>query len=150
MKRTLSRARTSRSSTDGPRIITKTLPQLAADLVGHQVTVIAATSTPVALAAKAATNKIPVVFMIGGDPVKGGLVESLSRPGGNATGVTRYNVELAPKLARSRAQRPPYRTAGQLFNPSNPNTATLLGVIEKSADALGVEILLARAADDGD
>ncbi len=73
------------------------LPALAADLVRQQVTVIAATSTPAALAAKPTTTTIPIVFEMGGDPIQTGLVESLSRPGGNITGTAHLNVELAPK-----------------------------------------------------
>ena len=122
------------------------LPALASDLVGHQVTAIAATSTPVALAAKAATAKVPIVFTIGGDPVQVGLVSNLSRPDGNLTGVTRFNVELGPKrLELLHEMIPSAARVALLVNPSNPNTETFSSNLQQAAHALGIEVHLVRA-----
>jgi ABC-type uncharacterized transport system substrate-binding protein len=115
------------------------LPSLAADLVQHKVTVIAAGSTPAALAAKAATSAIPIVFTTGGDPIKLGLVASLNRPGGNVTGSTQLSVELGPKrLELARELFPGAATLALLVNPGNPLTATVSKDLQAVADTLGV------------
>jgi putative ABC transport system substrate-binding protein len=97
------------------------LPALAADLVGHRVTVIAATGgTVTGRAAKAATTTIPVVFIAGADPVGDGLVSSFNRPGGNVTGVSVYTSELAPKrLELLRELVPKATQIAVLMNPDN-------------------------------
>jgi putative ABC transport system substrate-binding protein len=100
------------------------LPAMAADLVRYQVKVIAActTSAP-ALAAKAATSAIPIVFQTGGDPVRDSLVTSMNRPGGNVTGVSRLSVTLAPKrLELLRELSPRASVIGFLVNPTNPRS----------------------------
>jgi putative ABC transport system substrate-binding protein len=127
------------------------LPALAADLVRRQVSMIVAATTPAALAAKPATSTIPIVFAIGGDPVRTGLVESLSRPGGNLTGAAHVNVETAPKrlellheLMRAK------KVVGLLVNPSNPITKSVATSVQEAAKSLGLELQIVHAQTDAD
>jgi putative tryptophan/tyrosine transport system substrate-binding protein len=118
------------------------LQELAADLVRRQVTVIAVPSgTPAALAAKAATSAIPIVFGVGDDPVSLGLVASISRPGGNATGVNFFIGELATKrLGLLRELVPRATRVAVLVNPLDPRrTESVLGDVESGARAIGLQ-----------
>jgi putative tryptophan/tyrosine transport system substrate-binding protein len=128
------------------------LPAMAADLVHKQVAVIAATSTPAALAAKAATTTIPIVFETGSDPVQLGLVESLSRPGGNVTGVTQSNVEIAPKRLQLLHELVP--TASVMALLVNPADLTLAETATKemhaAARTLGLELHVLNASTERD
>ena len=128
------------------------LPALAADLVQRQVALIAATSTPAALAAKAATTAIPIVFETAADPVQLGLVAGLSRPGGNLTGVTMINLEVAPKrLELLHELLPEARTMALLVNPANPAVAeAAASEMLVAARTLGLELRVLNAADESD
>src|SRR5262249_33668109 len=113
------------------------LPALAADLVQQKGTVIAATSTPAALAAQAATSTVPIVFTTGGDPIMLGLVASLGRPGGNVTGSTQLSVEVGPKrLELARELFPGATIFALLVNPANPLAAMVSKELEAVADTL--------------
>jgi putative ABC transport system substrate-binding protein len=129
------------------------LPALAADLVRHQVSVIAAPgSTPAALAAKAATATIPVLFQVGTDPVAAGLVASLARPGGNVTGVTSLNTELGPKrLELLRELMPTATIIVVLVNPTSPSIAEpFLRAVQPAARALGLQVHVLNAITERD
>src|SRR5262249_39627958 len=127
------------------------LPALAADLVRRQVTVIAATTTPAALAAKAATTTIPIVFTAVGDPVQLHLVTSLNRPGGNVTGVTQMNVEVAPKrLELLHELVPAASVVALLVNSTNPNTETNTKELQAAARTLGLELHVLNASTERD
>jgi putative ABC transport system substrate-binding protein len=128
------------------------LPAMAADLVHRQVAVIAATSTPAALAAKAATTTIPVIFETGGDPVQLGLVPSLNRPGGNVTGVTQTNQEVTPKrLELLHELLPSARVVALLVNPSVPTLAEPQTKASLSASqTLGLELHVLNASTERD
>lgn len=127
------------------------LPDLAADLVSRRVAVIAATSTPVALAAKKATTTIPIAFTVGRDAITVGLVTNLSRPDGNLTGVTRFNVELGPKrLELLHESVPAASVIALLVNPSNPNAEPLSKGLQTVAPRLGLRLELLHAKTDGE
>jgi putative ABC transport system substrate-binding protein len=122
------------------------LPDLVADLVRRQVTVIAAMSTVAAVAAKAATTTIPIVFFANEDPVRLGLVASLARPGGNATGINVFIGELAAKrLELLHELVPAAKRVGVLVDPNNKSgTETTLRDIEPAARAMGLQIKVLR------
>ena len=121
------------------------LPALAADLVRRQVTVIATSGNASALAAKTAT--IPIVFLTGADPVQAGLVASLSRPGGNLTGVTSLGVELGPKrLELLHELVPAATTIAILVNPANRYAEIQVRDMQAAARTLGIELHILQAS----
>ena len=122
------------------------LPAMAADLAHRQVTVIAASATPSAVAAKGATSTIPIIFAVGGDPVKFGLVKSLARPDGNATGVNFFTTTLGQKrLGLLHELVPKGAVIGFLANPSNPNTTRDTEEAQAAAEQLGHKLVTLKA-----
>jgi ABC-type uncharacterized transport system substrate-binding protein len=127
------------------------LPSLAAELIHRQVSVITALTTPSAIAAKAATATIPIVFTTIADPVQIGLVASLNRPGGNLTGVTFLNVEIVPKMLELLHEVVPTATMmAALVNPTNPNADVWSTGLQGAARTLGLELNVLTASTEGD
>jgi putative ABC transport system substrate-binding protein len=128
------------------------LPALAADLVNRQVALITtAGGTVTAIAAKAATTTIPIVFVTGADPVENGLVASLSRPGGNATGVGLFTVVLeAKKLELLHELIPKTKVIAMLVNPSSPFAETQTRNIQAAASTIGQRVEMLHARTEGE
>src|SRR5437667_851971 len=128
------------------------LPALIADLLQRKVSVIAATSTPAAFAAKAATTTMPVVFTTSGDPVRLGLVASLNKPGGNLTGATTLNVQVGSKRLELIHEMVPTATIiALLVNPTNPAFAEGLSKdVQAAARALALQIHVLHASTERD
>jgi ABC-type uncharacterized transport system substrate-binding protein len=128
------------------------LSSMAVDLVRQRVNVIVTGGTPATLAAKAATATIPIVFVLSTDPVEAGLVASLNRPGGNLTGVTGLNVELAPKKLELLHELLPSATIlGLLVNPTNAIAAeSEARTVQAAARTLGLQLHVLRASTERD
>jgi putative ABC transport system substrate-binding protein len=123
------------------------LQAMATELVRRPVALIVASPIPSAVAAKAVTSTIPIVFNVAGDPVKLGLVAGLARPGGNATGVNSFLVELGAKqLGLLRELLPTAARVGLLVNPSNENVEGVTKDVTAAADAIRVQIDVIRAS----
>jgi putative ABC transport system substrate-binding protein len=123
------------------------LPALAKDLVGRKVAVIAANFLPAALAAKAATQTIPVVFLSGSDPIASGLVSSFNHPGGNVTGIAFLFTRLGPKnLELLHELLPDKTTVGVLVNPTNPNASSQVNDLQGAARSLGLQLAVFGAS----
>ena len=127
------------------------LPALTTDLVNRRVTVVVAVGNAAAVAAKASTATIPIVFEVGTDPVQLGLVTSLARPGGNLTGVTFLGGELTAKqLEVLHETVPKAAVIGMLENPTNPNVDTVRRAVQAAADKLGRKLVVAKAVVESD
>jgi putative tryptophan/tyrosine transport system substrate-binding protein len=127
------------------------LPTLAAELVRHRVNLIVANTTPPAIAAKAATSSIPIVFVFGADPVELGLVASFNRPGGNITGVAfLVNKLVAKRLELLAEVAPKTMPIGMLVDPNNPNAESDVKDTQAAAVALGRRLIIAKAGTQND
>ena len=128
------------------------LPALAADLAGRNVAVLAAPGgAPAALAAKAATKTITIVFEMGGDPVALGVVDSLSRPGGNITGVSSLSVEVSRKrLEFMHELRPTAASFAVAVKPTSPTSGSQVKNLQMAAEALGVQLHVLNASTEGE
>jgi putative ABC transport system substrate-binding protein len=127
------------------------LPAFAADLVHRKVAVIVATSTPANVIAKAATTEIPIVFTTSSDPVELGLVASLSRPGGNVTGVATLNVEVDSKRLQILHELVPSAIMiAFLVNPNRPGVAAQSASLEKAAHSMGRQTIVLSAASESE
>jgi putative tryptophan/tyrosine transport system substrate-binding protein len=147
----MSKARTLRSNIAGRKVIS--INYQAAELVQRRVSVIvAASGTPGAVAAKAATTTIPIVFAVAVDPIKVGFVASLNRPGGNMTGVTNLNVEIAPKrLELMHALLPTATDFAVLVDPASPALAEpFVRELQAAARSLGLRLHVLNASSERD
>jgi putative ABC transport system substrate-binding protein len=127
------------------------LPALAADLVSRRVAVIVASASEASIAAKAATSTIPIVFVTAADPVASGLVASLNRPGGNATGVSYLTSALgAKRLELVHQVAPAAKSVAVLMNPSNPTSAPFMRDVQAGAQVLGLQILVTTVTNGDD
>jgi putative ABC transport system substrate-binding protein len=126
------------------------LPELAAELVRRQVAVITASALPAALAAKAATKTIPIVFSIGVDPVAFELVTSMNRPGGNVTGLANLSFELIPKQLEVICELVPSVTVALLVNPTNTNAQPQVKGAQEAAHTRGIKLHILDASTDRD
>jgi putative ABC transport system substrate-binding protein len=147
----MSRDKTWRSNTANAEGRDDRLSALAADLVGRKVDVIVAVGGPAPRAAKAASQTIPIVFTVGGDPVATGLVASLSRPGGNVTGVTWLAVELMSKRLELMSELVPQaRAIALLVNPNSPQTERVVRDVQEGPRPSGVQLPMLKAGSESE